>query len=60
MLKVWLRLCVAINKPRKFSASGECAGLSLPLPCEPEVLSHSAYIASGGLKVAVAIARAEL
>lgn len=60
MLEVWLRLCVAVNKPRKTSARRECAGLRLPLPLEPEVLAHSAYIVSGGLEVAVAIVLAEL
>lgn len=60
MLEVWLRLCVAVNKPSKANASREGAGLSLALPMEPEVLSHGAYIISGGLRVAVAIIWAEL
>jgi hypothetical protein len=60
MRKVWLRLCVAINKPRKLSARRECAGLSLSLPWEPEVHSHSADIVTGGLEVTVAIACAKL
>lgn len=60
MLEVWLRLCVAVNKPRKTSSRGECAGLRLPLPLKPKVLSHSAYVVSGGLRVAATIVWAEL
>lgn len=60
MLEVWLRLCIAVNKPRKTSARRECAGLRLPLPLKPEILSHGANVVSRGLEVAVAIVLAEL
>lgn len=57
--KVWLRLRVAVDKPREPSAGRECAGLSLSLPCEPEVHSHRADVVTGGREVAVAVILAE-